>query len=266
MRGIRSGFPAVLLLGALAFIAGAPLLAQTTAQDHPGQYSASDVEAGSRLYANQCSLCHGPNGEAVAGIDLRRGQFRRPMSDEDIARVIVSGVPNAGMPPFALQPSEVNGVVAFIRAGFDVSGTAVKLGQVGRGQTPFEGKAACATCHRVNGKGPRVAPDLSDIGAIRSAAVLQRKLLDPTATMLPINKPVRAVTRDGRTIRGRRLNEDSYTVQLIDDQERLVSLVKADLREYEVGKTSPMPSATEKLTGDELADLLAYLLSLKGTT
>ena len=48
--------------------------------------------------------------------------------------------------------------------------------------------------------------------------------------MLPINRPVRAVTQDGRTIRGRRLNEDTYTVQLIDEQERLVSLVKADLQ------------------------------------
>ena len=44
------------------------------------------------------------------------------------------------------------------------------------------------------------------------------------------------MTRDGRTIRGRRLNEDTYTVQLIDEQERLVSLIKADLREYELGK------------------------------
>lgn len=75
---------------------------------------------------------------------------------------------------------------------------------------------------------------------------------------------MRAVTREGKTIRGRRLNEDTYTVQLIDEQERLVSLVKADLRDYEVGKTSPMPAATAVLTADEVADVLAYLLSLKG--
>jgi mono/diheme cytochrome c family protein len=83
--------------------------------------------------------------------------------------------------------------------------------------------------------------------------------------MLPINRPVRAVTRDGRTIRGRRLNEDTYSVQLIDDQERLVSLMKTDLREYEVGTTSPMPSFAKTFNGDELANLVAYLLSLKGT-
>jgi hypothetical protein len=109
-----------------------------------------------------------------------------------------------------------------------------------------------------------VAPDLSDIGAIRTPSALQRSLLDPTSAMLPINRPVRAVTRDGRTIRGRRLNEDTYSVQLIDEQERLVSLVKAELREYELAKTSPMRSMAGILTADEQADLVAYLLSLKG--
>ena len=81
--------------------------------------------------------------------------------------------------------------------------------------------------------------------------------------MLPINRPVRAVTRDGHTIHGRRLNEDTFTVQIIDEQERLLTLVKADLRQYELGKSSPMPSVAGKLTGDELSDLIAYLLSLR---
>jgi putative heme-binding domain-containing protein len=128
----------------------------------------------------------------------------------------------------------------------------------------FEGKGGCATCHRVNGQGPRVAPDLSDIGAVRSPSALQRSLVEPTKGMLPINRPVRAVTRDGRTIRGRRLNEDTFTVQLIDEQERLVSLAKADLREYELGTTSPMPPATKRLATAEVADVVAYLLTLTG--
>jgi putative heme-binding domain-containing protein len=255
-----------LLVFALVLLAsgGERPSAQATAQDHPGQYSAMDIETGSRLYAGQCVLCHGPNGEVVAGVDLRRGQFRRAVSDEDLARVIARGLPEAGMPGFKLQPSELDGLVAFIRAGFDVSGTAVKVGHVDRGQEIFEGKGGCAACHRVNGKGPRVAPDLSDIGAIRTPSALQRSLLDPTSAMLPINRPVRAVTRDGRTIRGRRLNEDTYSVQLIDEQERLVSLVKAELREYELAKTSPMRSMAGILSADEQADLVAYLLSLKG--
>jgi putative heme-binding domain-containing protein len=168
------------------------------------------------------------------------------------------------MPGFTLQPAEVSGLIAFIRAGFDITGAAVKVGHVGRGQALFEGKGACGTCHRVNGKGPRVAPELTDIGAIRTPAALQRSLLDPTSAMLPINRPVRAVTRDGRTVRGRRLNEDTYTIQLIDEQERLVSLVKADLREYEVATKSPMPSYAKTFSGDEIADLIAYCCRSRG--
>ena len=121
------------------------------------------------------------------------------------------------MPAFKLQPAELTAIIAFIRAGFDAASASVRVGNAERGQALFEGKAVCAQCHRVKGQGPRVAPDLSEIGAIRTLAALQRALLNPTESLLPINRPVRIVTKDGRTIRGRRLNEDTYTVQLIDD-------------------------------------------------
>src|SRR5262249_2546094 len=121
----------------------------------------------------------------------------------------------------------------------------------------------CLRCHRIEAEGSRVAPDLSEIGAMRSAGSLQRSLVDPTSQMLPINRPVRIVMRDGGVVQGRRLNEDTYTVQVMDDQERLLSLMKADIRDFMINTTSPMPSYKD-LSTDQLADLLAYLLSLKG--
>jgi putative heme-binding domain-containing protein len=237
-------------------------LPRTAAAQEDHQYSSADIEAGSRLFANQCSLCHGPNGDLIAGIDLRHGVFRRSSTDDDIRRVITTGVAGTGMPSFSLQPQEVSAVIAFIRAGFDLSTTVVKIGNAERGRALFKGKGGCGTCHRVNGVGPRTAPDLSDIGAIRSPAAIQRSLVDPSSAMIPINRPVRIVTRDGKTYKGRRLNEDTFTVQMIDDQERLISLSKADLKEFELGKTSPMPAAA--LSGDEQSDLIGYLLTLKG--
>jgi putative heme-binding domain-containing protein len=110
-----------------------------------------------------------------------------------------------------------------------------------------------------------MAPDLSNIGTLRTASALQTSVLDPSRAMVPINRPVRAVTEDGRAINGRRLNEDTYTVQLVDDQGRLVSLVKADLRGYTILTESPMPAYKGKLSSAEVADLVAYLLSLKGS-
>jgi putative heme-binding domain-containing protein len=237
--------------------------AQTIDQDH-GQYSRANVEAGQRLYGPQCQVCHGANGDGVPGIDLKLGRFRRASSDDDLARVITSGVPGTGMPAFLLRPEELISIVAFIRAGFDPASASVRVGDAARGRALFHGKAQCAQCHRVNGEGPRLAPDLSDIGAIRTLAALQRALLEPDQSLLPIHRPVTVVTKDGRTLRGRRLNEDTYTVQIIDEQENLVSLAKADLRNLTVATESKMPSYADRLTADELADVIAYLVSLKG--
>jgi putative heme-binding domain-containing protein len=244
-------------------VAAARADAQGLDQDH-GQYSRADVEAGQRLYGPQCQVCHGATGDGVPGIDLRLGRFRRVSSDEDLARTIATGVPGTGMPPFVLRPAEITAIVAFIRAGFDPASASVRVGDAERGRGLFYGRAECSSCHRVNGSGPRLAPDLSDIGAIRTLAALQRALLDPNQSLLPINRPVRVVTRDGRTLRGRRLNEDSYFVQLIDEREALHSLAKADLREITVETTASMPSYAQRLNADELADVIAYLVSLKG--
>ena len=136
-------------------------------------------------------------------------------------------------------------------------------GDAARGRAIVEGKGTCLTCHRVGRVGSRVAPNLTSIGSNRSAGSLQRSLVNPTSQMMPINRPVRLVTSDGTVVTGRRLNEDTYSVQLIDDRERLRSFIKSDLKELTVATTSPMPSYERTLTGDEIADVIAYLLSLK---
>jgi putative heme-binding domain-containing protein len=251
-----------LFSGWLALCAATAERASAQVEDH--QYRTEDIQTGSRLYGAQCALCHGQNGDGVVGVNLSRQQFRRASSDDDIRSTIATGVADAGMPPFRLQPAELDGLVAFIRSGFDRSATPFTLGDAGRGKAVYDSKGACAACHRVAGRGARTAPDLSDIGAIRQPAAIQRSLLEPSRAMLPINRPLRIVTRDGRTVRGRRVNEDTATVQLIDEGERLVSLSKSEIRELELGTTSGMPSFAGKLTDEELADLLAYLFSLKG--
>src|SRR5216110_2310180 len=115
-----------LFCGLVALVAAAAVpQAQGPSQDH--QYSTTDIQTGSRLYSGQCQPCHGVNGDGIAGINLRLGQFRRPLSDDDLRQVITTGNPGAGMPPFKLQPAELDGLVAFIRAGFEVGGTAVKV-------------------------------------------------------------------------------------------------------------------------------------------
>jgi putative heme-binding domain-containing protein len=230
---------------------------------HPGEYAPADIAYGARLYDAQCTTCHGATGDGVGGVDLRSGKFRNAVTDQDLTRVITNGVPGTGMLAFKFDAAEVAGIIAYLRNMSSFDRGSVKAGDAGRGKAIYDGKGGCARCHRVGAQGARVAPDLSDIGSIRSAGSLLRSLTDPTSQMMPINRPVRAVTRDGVVVNGRRLNEDTYTVQILDDHERLVSLTKADLREFTVQTASPMPSY-RNLTPDELADLVAYLLSLKG--
>ena len=253
----------VALLG-LVLLGSSLVAAQSPAPGHPGEYAPADIAYGSRLYDAQCTTCHGANGDGVGGVDLRSGKFRNAVTDQDLTRVIMTGIPGTGMQAFKFDPSEITGIVAYLRNMNSFDRGSVKTGDAMRGRTVVEGKGDCTRCHRVGGQGSRIAPDLSDIGVARSAGSLLRSLTDPTSQMMPINRPVRIVTRDGRVINGRRLNEDTYTVQLIDDQEKLVSLTKADLREYTIVTVSPMPSYRDRLTSDEIADVVAYLLSLKG--
>jgi putative heme-binding domain-containing protein len=234
---------------------------------YPGQsqYNQGDVELGFTLYNANCITCHGANGDSVPGINLRAGQFRRISTDDDLNRLVQTGIPGTAMPPGRYSTAELGGLVAYVRSMKDFDAAGAGSGDASRGETIFEEKGNCTSCHRVSGKGSRVAPDLSDVGAVRSPDALRQSLVDPSASMLPLNRPVRAITRDGKVIIGRRLNEDTYTVQLIDKDERLVSLIKADLREYTISATSTMPSYKDKLTSAELDDLIAYLRRLKGS-
>ncbi|MGH9721597.1 MAG: c-type cytochrome [Bryobacteraceae bacterium] len=228
-------------------------------------YTPADVEEGARLYRSACASCHGAEGNTIENADLRRGQFRRATSDEDLQRIITNGIPGTPMPPSTFSGRQARAVVAFLRSMRDAPVRKAAAGDPRRGQSLFEGKGACLTCHRVHGEGSRTGPDLSDVGAIRRAEELEHSVIDPNANVKPYHRFIEAVTREGVTITGRRLNEDTHTVQLIDSSERLVSLSKDKLRSFSARAASPMPSYRGKLASQELADLVSYLSSLKGS-
>jgi putative heme-binding domain-containing protein len=231
---------------------------------HAGQYEQADIEYGARLYSGHCVTCHGERGDTMPGANLASGRFRHAETDRDISNVIRNGVPGTAMAPSAYTDSELSAIVAYLRNMGSVDLRLAAQGDPARGRVLFEAKGNCGSCHRVGGSGPRFAPDLGNVGATRTAATLQRVLVDPDAALLPINAQVRAVLADGTVVTGRRLNEDTFSVQLVDTSERLVSLDRARIRGYTVSREATMPSYADILGEAERADLVAYLLSLKG--
>lgn len=220
------------------------------------------LDSGAKVYGSLCTTCHGPDGDAVAGINLKTGQFKRALTDADLMEVIVRGVPGTAMPANKLGNADLLAVITYIRHMKDYGARAVTVGDPARGRAIFEGKGGCLSCHRVGQTGSHLGPNLSDIGAGRSAASLQDTLLNPASTFRPVNRTVRAVKKDGTVVTGRRLNEDTWSVQIVDSREKLVSLWKPDLREYSV-ITSTMPSFKDSLTAEERSDLIGYLLTLQ---
>jgi putative heme-binding domain-containing protein len=235
-------------------VAGHRLLAQ--------HESAGAIEEGRTIFGAVCANCHGPDGNLINGIDFSRGQLRRPYSDQELSQIVRRGIPGTPMPPTEMPEEQAARVVAYLRSMSKGLRETTAAGDRARGKAVFDGKGTCQSCHMVDGQGGRRGPDLSGIGAVRRAAELEQSILDPAAEVLPQNRSFRAVTRDGRTIDGRLLNQDTFTVQLLDGAAQLHSLDKTMLREYGFTETA-MPSFRGKLDSRELADVVAYLISLR---
>jgi putative heme-binding domain-containing protein len=224
--------------------------------------SQSSISRGSRVYETNCAFCHGLNGDSVVNVNLRSGRLRHAASDGELGRIILAGIPGTAMPPHKLDPSDVADLIAYIHSMRRPPST-LSGGDPARGRAIVTGKSGCLTCHRIGDEGSRFASDLSDVGEVRQPAEIRESLLKP-AEATHANRYIRAVDRDGKIIEGRRLNEDTFSVQLITRDDQLISLTKADMKEYAVSRVSPMPSYRDKLLPQELADVVAYLGTLKG--
>lgn len=235
------------------------LLAPAAGAQHA---TAFDVVDGRQAWQQYCANCHGPDGDLVANVDLGHGVFRQDYDDTQLADIIRRGIPGTPMPGNpGMNDEQILQIVAYLRSLASVdSGVA---GDAGNGARLFAGKGECSSCHRVAGQGSRLGPDLTNVGRLRSAAELEVSLRAPGRVVQPAHRFYRVVTRRGETVSGRLLNQDAFSVQLLDGDETLRSFDKSGLREH--GFIDPgMPSVEGRLSDQEIADLVAYLVSLRG--
>jgi len=226
--------------------------------------TADDITDGERAFSQSCANCHGPDGNLIAGIDFGRGLMRRSYTDAEIVGIILNGIPETPMPATpGMSREQAERIVAYLRSWPERGFVAADVGDAARGETLFFGKGECTGCHAVAGRGARHGPDLSRIGRERRAVELEASLIAPASVVDPAARSFRVTRADGEVITGRLLNHDTFTVQLVDTDDRLRSFDKAELRDYGFVGT-PMPGYRDRLSAQEIADLVSYLASLQG--
>ena len=236
-----------------------------SAQDDANPYNAGvDVRAGQGLFERHCSRCHGLSAAGgETGPDLATGRYRHASSDSGLFSVISRGVPNTEMVAFrrARSDQEIWQLVAYLDSLS--GGPRVEVpGDPSKGERLYRDKGSCTGCHMIDGAGSLRGPDLSTIGDRRSPDDLLSDLVEPDERVQPRWWRMRVMHLDGTGVAGLRMNEGTYSVRILDEDNRMWSFQKRDLRESERIENSSMPSYTETLSDDELVDVVAYLYGL----
>jgi putative heme-binding domain-containing protein len=236
------------------------------------------AKLGEYQFRLNCAFCHGLGARGGGrGPDLTRAQKRHGNSDAEMFHNIHDGIPGTAMPAatnggigVGMSDEEIWQVVTYLRS-IQVKAPAQPAGDAGHGKELFYGAPACSTCHMIQGKGGRLGPDLTTAGSSRSTEYLVESVRNPTRRLaqgifeamkeFPQEyESVSVVTSDGTKLSGVVLNEDQFTLQMLDSREQLHIFEKDKLRSFEKRRESAMPAYDQKALSDkDLLDLIAYL-------
>jgi ubiquinol-cytochrome c reductase cytochrome c subunit len=275
-----------LRLAALVFAAGTLTLNLLSPSRAAGQESEPspqatrapatvDVAQGKNLYDTNCSTCHGVNAQGEDGPDLRG--VPAALGDAAVENIIRRGIPGTAMTGiYTITDAGAANIVAYLKTLTASVASEPSVGDPQKGEALFKSNG-CTACHMVAGQGGSIGPDLTRIGAMRGPASLKERLLDPAANLPTTGgggmmgnswteyAMYRAVEKDGHVVEGIRMSEDSFTIVLKDATGKFHGLRKPDLRSLErEPDKNIMPSFKGTLNTEQLDDLVAYLLTLKG--
>jgi len=245
---------------------------------NPFAGNAKAAKAGEYEFRINCALCHGLGARGGGrGPDLTIAKKPHAKTDPDMFQTISTGIPGTAMPAngtngqgVGMTEAEIWEIVTYIRS-IEVKAPAKPLGNAAQGKELFYGNAYCSGCHMVNGKGGRIGPDLSSVGGSRRTEALIESIRKPSAKLAwGLTEPtkefpqeyeeVTVVTEDGQQFKGTTLNEDSFSIQMIDTSEQLHFFDKDELKSYQVTRKSLMPAYNPDMLSDEdLNDIIAFL-------
>lgn len=222
-----------------------------------------DVAAGKVVFEGHCALCHGMDAGGGRGPSLRRAKLTHAADDDALKSLIENGIAPEMPPAWFLSPEEIANVAAYVRTLGNVPPEALP-GDPARGKAIYA-RSGCSACHILAGEGSGYGPELTDVGARRGSSRLRETLQNPAKTIPEDFLLVEANTNSGQTIRGIRLNEDTFSIQLKDQLGRFHSFRKSELRELrKLRGETPMPAYASALSAAELDDLINFLASQKG--
>jgi cytochrome c oxidase cbb3-type subunit 3 len=239
------------------------------------------AKAGEYEFRINCALCHGLGARGGGrGPDLTRAQKKHTHSDAEMFQVISNGIAGTAMPAngtngqgVGMTDEEIWQIIAYIRSQ-EVKAPAQPAGNGAHGKDLFFGDANCSLCHMVAGKGGRVGPDLTAVGGSRTREAIIDSVRNPSRRLawglteatkeFPQEyESITVVTADGKEIKGVALNEDSFTVQMMDTNEQIHMLQKDTLRSFHKSRESAMPKYNaDTLSDKDLEDIVAYLTSV----
>jgi cytochrome c oxidase cbb3-type subunit III len=242
---------------------------------------AKAAKAGEYAFRINCALCHGLGARGGGrGPDLTRAAKKHTHSDGEMFQVISNGIPGTAMPAngtngqgVGMTDEEIWQIITYIRSQ-EVKAPAQPAGNAHHGKELFYGDANCSLCHMVEGKGGRLGPELTGVGGSRTREAITDSVRNPSRRLawglteatkeFPQEyESVTVVTAEGKEIKGVTLNEDSFSVQIMDANEQIHLLRKDKLRSFQKSRQSAMPKYdADVLSNQELEDIVAYLISV----
>jgi cytochrome c oxidase cbb3-type subunit 3 len=253
----------VVTLG-VASLLGLSLSAQAALPDtNPFTGNQDAIRAGMGLFRGRCAECHGMDARGVRGPDITQ-VWVSGRTDPGLFKTIKEGVPGTEMPanPRVLD-QEAWQILAYLKTL-----AAPSPGEPPRGDAENGGKifrTQCSGCHRVNGAGGRLGPDLSRVGSARTRQMMTLRIRGGVEGFGAGFEPVTLTPPAGSPIVGVKKNEDLFSIQIMDSRERIQGYEKDKLKAVENNSRSAMPAFTsDRINDRDLDDLLRYLQTLRG--